>query len=167
MRSSFDLAVKKLAQDDTDASGLGLQIGFEYGPMNVTRLGMKGELVRCSVSRGVLTAEKEQGRCRGDETAIGVIAYGKASDAVCRLFGDTRKRAGLDYDTVLEAFGEERQRRQGCKGDGCSGILKARNGSGKSLQFPQSAHRGLPNLTGLRDLVRRELLEASTRAGGA
>src|SRR5260370_40494005 len=65
MRSSFDLAVKKLTQDGTDASGLGLQIGFEYGPMNVTRLGMKGELVRCSVSRGVLAAEKEQGRCRG------------------------------------------------------------------------------------------------------
>ena len=64
-------ASRSLKQDGTDASGLGLQIGFEYGPMNVTRLGMKGELVRCSVSRGVLTAEKEQGRCRGNETAIG------------------------------------------------------------------------------------------------
>jgi len=43
--------------------------------MNVTRLGMKGELVRFSASRGVLTAEREQRRCKGNETAIGVIAY--------------------------------------------------------------------------------------------
>ncbi len=48
---------------------------FEYGPMTVTRLGMKGELVRCSVSRGVLAAENEQSRCRGNGTAMGAIAY--------------------------------------------------------------------------------------------
>ena len=46
-----------------------------YGPISVTRLGIKGELVRCAVSRGVLTAEKEQGRCAGMETAIGPQAY--------------------------------------------------------------------------------------------
>ena len=46
--------------------------------MNVTRLGVKGELVRCSASRGVLTAEKEQRRCAGTETAIGATAYNKA-----------------------------------------------------------------------------------------
>ena len=54
MRSSFDLALKRLQDNGTNATGLGLQIGFEYGPMTVTRLGMKGELIRCSVSRGVL-----------------------------------------------------------------------------------------------------------------
>lgn len=58
MRSSFNLALAKLKSNGTDASTLGLAIGFEYGPMNVTRLGIKGELVRCSVSRGVLAAER-------------------------------------------------------------------------------------------------------------
>ena len=65
MRSSFDIALKRLKEKGTDASSLGLAIGFEFGPMNVTRLGMKGELIRCSVSRGVLAAEKEQSRCNG------------------------------------------------------------------------------------------------------
>src|ERR1035437_8228935 len=102
MRCSFNLALLKLKENGTDASSLGLQIGFEYGPMNVTRLGMKGELIRCSVSRGVLTAESEQSRCTGNETAIGPAAYAKASDAVRDLFGPTRKRAGLDYDTVID-----------------------------------------------------------------
>src|SRR5258708_40017840 len=101
MRSSFDLEVKKLTQDGTDASGLGLQIGFEYGPMTVTRLGMKGELIRCSVSRGVLAAEKEQMRCNGTETAIGLVAYDNASHGAHAIFGDMRKRSKLDYDTAV------------------------------------------------------------------
>lgn len=61
---------------------------------------MKGELVRCSVSRGVITAEDEQAGCSGRETAIGANAYAVASDAVRSLFGKTRKRADLDYDTT-------------------------------------------------------------------
>lgn len=95
MRSSFDLALTELKEKGTDASTLGLAIGFEFGPMTVTRLGMKGELVRCSVSRGVLTAESEQSLCKGTETALGSIAYDKASDAVKSVFGTGRKRAGL------------------------------------------------------------------------
>jgi class 3 adenylate cyclase len=137
MRSSFNLAVKKLTQDGTDASGLGLQIGFEYGPMNATRLGMKGELVRCSVSRGVLTAEKEQGRCKGNETAIGVIAYGKASDAVRRLFGDTRKRAGLDYDIVLEELSAKNDSAaKAARAMGAAGFLKPATAPASPYSFP-------------------------------
>lgn len=75
MRSSFNLTVSRLSANGTDASSLGLAVGFEFGSMNVTRLGMKGELIRCSVSRGVLAAEAEQGRCNGKETAIGQKAY--------------------------------------------------------------------------------------------
>ncbi len=82
MRSSFGLTLRKLQENGTDASSLGLQIGFEYGPMTVTRLGMKGELVRCSISRGVLAAEDEQCRCAGNESAIGVEAYTSGSNAV-------------------------------------------------------------------------------------
>jgi len=38
MRSSFNLAIKRLKEKGTDATCLGLAIGFEYGPMTVTRL---------------------------------------------------------------------------------------------------------------------------------
>ncbi|NEI82134.1 transcriptional regulator [Rhizobium ruizarguesonis] len=102
LRSSFGLAVDLLADAGTDASSLGLAIGFEFGPMTVTRLGVKGGLVRCSVSRGVIEAEKQQARCSGSETAIGPLAYSKANDAVRSLFGDNRKKSGLNYDDMVE-----------------------------------------------------------------
>lgn len=101
MRSSFSLTLKKLKDAGTDATGLGLAVGFEYGPMTVTRLGMKGELVRCSVSRGVLAAESEQRRCAGTETAIGAVAYDTGTEAIREIFGPSRKRADLDYDTAV------------------------------------------------------------------
>ncbi|MBD9477388.1 adenylate/guanylate cyclase domain-containing protein [Pseudoxanthomonas sp. PXM02] len=102
MRSSFDLALAKLKADGTDASSLGIQIGFEYGPMTATRLGLKGALIRCSVSRGTLAAETEQGRCGGSETALGQVAYDKASAAARAIFGSARKRQGLTYPVALE-----------------------------------------------------------------
>ncbi len=101
MRSSFSLALERLKDKGTDASVLGLAIGFEYGPMTVTRLGMKGELVRCSVSRGVVAAENEQKRCAGTETAIGLKAYDAGTEAIRKLFGDGRKRANLNYDVAV------------------------------------------------------------------
>ncbi len=128
MRSSFDIALKRLKDKGTDASSLGLQIGFDYGPMNVTRLGMKGELIRCSVSRGVLQSETEQGRCRNTETAIGLVAYDEASDAVRAIFGDSRKRANLDYDTAVNEMSN--------KGDKAARAVKA---AAASLLQPASA----------------------------
>jgi class 3 adenylate cyclase len=104
MRSSFSLAIDRLSANGTDAKSLGLAIGFEFGPMTVTRLGMKGDLVRCSVSRGVLTAEEEQQNCSGVETAIGSKAYGSGSAAVRKLFGNSRKVAHLTYDAAVEAL---------------------------------------------------------------
>jgi class 3 adenylate cyclase len=87
MRSSFNLALERLRAKGTNASSLGLAIGFEYGPMTLTRLGMKGELIRCSVSRGVLAAEREQMRCGGTDTAIGPVAYENASHGAHAIFG--------------------------------------------------------------------------------
>lgn len=103
MRNSFKLALEKLKESGTDASTLGLAIGFEYGPTTVTRLGVKGDLVRCSISRGTLTSEKEQHRCLGTETAIGPVAYDKAADSVKNLFGATRKKENLSYEAALQA----------------------------------------------------------------
>jgi hypothetical protein len=107
MRSSFNLAIEKLQKEGTDASSLGLQIGFEYGPMTVTRLGMKGDLVRCSVSRGVLVAEAEQRRCGGTETAIGEVAFERGTEAIRKLFERDRKVANLDFDAAVEALAAE------------------------------------------------------------
>lgn len=107
LRSSFNLALEKLQEESIDVEGLGLQIGFELGPMTVTRLGMQGDRVRCSVSRGVLTSEKEQNRCGSAETAIGQLAYDTGTDGVRELFGSKRKVADLDYNEAVEALSEK------------------------------------------------------------
>jgi len=137
MRSSFNLALAKLKINGTDASTLGLAIGFEYGPMNVTRLGIKGELVRCSVSRGVLAAEKEQCRCSGNEIAIGAIAYEKGSDAVRAVFGTSRKRAGLNYDTAVEELSSKNDNAgRAAKAMAADGLLKPATAAVTPFSFP-------------------------------
>jgi len=107
MRSSFKLALKKLKAAGSDASALGLAIGFEYGPINVTRLGIKGGLIRCSASRAVLRSEDEQTGCSGVETAIGPEAYRSGSEAVRDLFGTKRKRANLEYATCVNELAKK------------------------------------------------------------
>jgi hypothetical protein len=106
LRSSFELALQKLADAGLDVDGLGLQIGFEYGPMTVTRLGLHGDRVRCSVSRGVRASEQEQLGCRAKETAIGPVAFDQATDPVRALFGTSRKVANLDYDAAVEVLAD-------------------------------------------------------------
>jgi class 3 adenylate cyclase len=106
MRSSFELALALLAQEGIDTGELGLAIGFEFGPIALTRLGMKGAMVRCGVGRSVLESEEEQLRCVGTETAMGPVAYDEASAPVRELFGPSRVRSGLDYPTVVEALAD-------------------------------------------------------------
>ena len=137
MRSSFDLALSKLQSGGTVVSGLGLSVGFEYGPMTATRLGMKGDLVRCSVSRGVLTAEHEQQRCLGTETAIGAIAYANASAAVRTLFGITRKRASLDYDSAVKELSDRNDKAaRASKAAAAGSLLKPATAAASSFSFP-------------------------------
>src|SRR5262249_50405565 len=80
-------------------------------------------------SRGVLTAEKEQNRCTGTETAIGSIASAKASDAVRAVFGAGRKRSGLTYEVAVKELSE--------KNDSAAKAAKARESS--SLLRPVTA----------------------------
>lgn len=134
MRSSFELALVKLKEKGTDATSLGLGIGFDFGPMNVTRLGMKGGLIRCSVSRGVLSAEQEQHRCSGTETAIGEAAYTKASEAVRALFGTARKRANLTYDVVAKELSSKED--SSAKASVSSSLLKPATAATASFSFP-------------------------------
>ena len=140
MRSSFDLAITRLKANGTDATSLGLAIGFEYGPMNVTRLGMKGELIRCSASRGVLAAEGEQARCKGTETAIGEIAYGEGTEAVRAIFGENRKRAGLDYDTAVNEMSSKNDKTARIAKALTGGpLLKSSTAAATPLAFPDRA----------------------------
>ncbi len=137
MRSSFDLAISRLNANGSDATSLGLAVGFEYGPINVTRLGMKGELIRCSVSRGVIAAEKEQARCAGNETAIGQEAYDNGTDAVRAIFGDTRKRARLDYDTAVNEMSSKNDKTaRAAKAFSASRLLKPATAAAAPMTFP-------------------------------
>jgi class 3 adenylate cyclase len=137
MRSSFNLALKRLKDKGTDATSLGLAIGFEYGPMTATRLGMKGDLVRCSVSRGVVTAENEQKRSAGTETAIGEIAYNSATNAVRNIFGSNRKRASLDYDAAVEELAaKDDKAAKASKAMASAGLLKPVAAVTPPLAFP-------------------------------
>jgi len=97
---------KRLEEESYETGDLGLAIGFEYGPMTLTRLGLKNDRVRCSVSRGVLESENQQKRCTGVETAIGADALKVASDAVKTLFGTQRKVKNLDFNEAAEALSD-------------------------------------------------------------
>lgn len=101
LRSSFNLCLDLLGEEDVDTAGLGLALGLEFGPMTATRLGLKGSRTRCSVSRGVLASEAEQFRCSGRQTAIGQNAYGKATAAVRNVFGNERVAKDLDYSAAM------------------------------------------------------------------
>lgn len=67
-RSSFDQAIEMLKENNVDTGELGLAIGFEYGPTSTTRLGLKGDMVRCALSKAVLESEAKQRLCNGLET---------------------------------------------------------------------------------------------------
>jgi len=107
LRSSFELCLEKLEEEGIDTGELGLAIGFEFGPVTVTRLGMHGDRVRCSIGRGVLASEEEQTRCAGSETAIGSFAYEAGTQAVRDLLGSKRKVSDLDYNEAVEAMSEK------------------------------------------------------------
>ncbi|UTP40928.1 transcriptional regulator [Phenylobacterium sp. LH3H17] len=106
LRSSFELSLEALEEADIDIEGLGLQIGMDYGPVTITRLGLHGDRVRCSVSRAVRSSEAEQLRCGAEETALGQEAFDNGRQAVRDLFGDTRKVANLDYNEAVEGLAE-------------------------------------------------------------
>ncbi|MGE6743082.1 adenylate/guanylate cyclase domain-containing protein [Allorhizobium pseudoryzae] len=107
LRSSFDLALERLQDNDVDTDDLGLAIGFDFGPGSITRLGMQGSRVRCSTGRSVLLSEAEQKRCDGTQTAIGQSAYDEGPSSVRKLFGSSRRVGNLTYDVALEALAAE------------------------------------------------------------
>lgn len=102
LRSSFTCAITQLSDKGVDTDNLGLAIGFELGPLSLTRLGMKGDMLRCATGRAVLNSEEEQRRCSGTQTAIGSDAYKSASLAVRDVFGTSRLVDGLSYNAAVD-----------------------------------------------------------------
>ncbi|MBC9081089.1 hypothetical protein O0J72_18860 [Stenotrophomonas sp. Sm3212] len=102
LRSSFSTALEQLSAEGAEVAELGLAIGFELGPLAISRLGMKGSLLRCATGRAVLESEAQQRLCDGVETAIGENAYKAASAGIRTVFTDKRKAANLDYAAAVE-----------------------------------------------------------------
>lgn len=98
MRSSFDLIKNEIS----DASELGIAIGLDFGPISISRLGVKFSRDRVVVGRSVSRAEECQRRCNGVETEIGQNALDVADDSIREIFKDGPKRQGLDYDLLQE-----------------------------------------------------------------
>jgi class 3 adenylate cyclase len=143
LRSSFNLAIQKLAGTGVDTEGLGLQIGVEYGVITVTRLGMKGDRVRCSVSRSILASELEQGRCAANDTAIGLAAYEVGTQAVRNLFGSSRKVGGLNYDlAVAELASDGDKTAKRAKQESVAAVYSS--AAVKSLETPARPYAELP-----------------------
>lgn len=104
MRSSFEKALSILESEGVDTGNLGLAIGLDLGPIAITRLGIKGEKIRCCISRAVLQSEAEQCGCNGTETAIGPGLDKVAPLAFKNLFGSSRKVANFYYEDALDAL---------------------------------------------------------------
>ena len=106
LRSSFELAQEILCREDI-VCDLGLAIGMEYGPIATTRLGVKGDMVRCSISRGVLASEREQRRCNGNQTAIGAVVKAQGPEWLTEWFGASRQESGVTYAAVRGRLAEK------------------------------------------------------------
>jgi hypothetical protein len=138
MRSSFELALAILRNEGIDTGDVGLAIGFDFGPIALTRLGMKGSMVRCSVGRAVLRSEDEQQRCSGSETAIGAKAYYEARPAVKSLFGKSRIAIGLDYGRAIRELVKSRHTAVRDAGGGLGGgLLERATPASTAFEFPE------------------------------
>lgn len=107
LRSSFNLAIERLGAKGYETGELGLAIGFDLGPISVTRLGKHGDRIRCAIGRKVIESENRQCACKGTETSISQAAYDVATNAVKALFGRNRKVANLDYVEATEALADK------------------------------------------------------------
>jgi len=100
MRDAFQIVQEQLPS----TASLGLSIGFDLGPVSITRLGVRGSLSRCGVGRTVLNAERVQSKCSGSETAIGVSARLASSDAVKGLLKAEIPTVGITYNRTAAAL---------------------------------------------------------------
>lgn len=98
MRSSFDLCQEILSGIDE----LDLAIGIEFGPVPLTRLGLRGEdSVRCAAGRAVVQSEREQQAIDGGGIRLGSVALGFSGEPVRRLGNSKRIASFADAADIL------------------------------------------------------------------
>lgn len=105
MRSSFALVHQELAA----SKELGLAIGVEYGPLTITRVGVKTNRDRVIAGRALMKAEEVQQLSSGRDTAFGPV-FRKKGDAVAKKIfesdgekikdSDGLKLVGLDVNKL-------------------------------------------------------------------
>lgn len=100
LRSSFELTKKVLTDNGFDVVNLGLTIGFEFGEIAISGLGLKGERVVSTIGRAILKSEEEQHRCDNNQTAIGENAYKKANNFIQDIFKNSRIFQDLTIDKL-------------------------------------------------------------------
>ena len=100
MRSSFALASEVLRQNKIPCS-LGLAIGLEYGPVAISRLGIKGDMVPCAIGRAVWDSELAQKDCKGSQTGFGAKAKAQSPAWLAEWMDDNRRLTGATYDDVV------------------------------------------------------------------
>lgn len=94
LRSSFKVVCEELPE----TKSLGLAIGMELGPVSLTRLGVRGSMVRCAIGHAVLDSEAEQRGCDGTETAFGQNLQDAAEDATAEVIN--AKMIDLDFNSA-------------------------------------------------------------------
>jgi len=138
LRSSFKLALERLDGAGVDVGSMGLAVGCDYGTQAITRLGMKGEMLRCVVGRAVLRSEEEQRRCDGQQTAMGE-ALAKAAPAAFRdHFGTSRRRSGFDYDAALAVLAKAEEAKK-AEASRARGLLRPATAAAAGFSFPARA----------------------------
>jgi Adenylate and Guanylate cyclase catalytic domain len=91
MKDSFLLCRKIIGGIDR----LDLAIGIEFGPVPLTRIGLRGEnSVRCAAGRAVVVAEQVQQSLEGGGIKLGPEALRLATPATRRLFANTTALLG-------------------------------------------------------------------------
>lgn len=82
---------KLVADFEPVARSLGLQVGLDFGPVSLTRLGVKGSRDVTAAGQAVLGAEAGQTRCLPGETAVGDGARPHLAEELADLVDSTGK----------------------------------------------------------------------------
>lgn len=100
MKDSFLLCQTIVGGIDT----LDLAVGIEYGPVPLTRLGLRGEdSVRCAAGRAVVISEQVQQSLESGGWKLGPVALEVANPATKKLFNSGTRLMG--YDATADMLG--------------------------------------------------------------
>jgi len=100
MKDSFVLCQQMIGGIDM----LDLAIGVEFGPVPLTRIGLRGEnSVRCAAGRAVMISEREQQSLEGGGIKLGREALRLAKPSTARLLAKGTRLLG--YDATADLLG--------------------------------------------------------------